>query len=430
MEATLAKNYELLQSEYNSYSADVLQLQSELRNQYLPSLAAELDISQEDVQWAQEWIDDRQTIFRILRRNSFETDPTSKVLEDTLRWRLSTVPRRPGPEIKPFFRLLPSTCKDPQGRPIIVLRSRDPLPSGNTLRDEVLWWMECLRINLLQLNAAIGDGDWPVLQYAVLIDVSGATMRNFNPEMLSYCTREVSPRYPGMFGVVCMVNHTWAHSGMWSIVKRLLPEAALSRIFFPSTKELLSYFGCAALPQDYGGDLASLLELENPLLDFVKPDTPAESSNEPTPPDSSCTSEDEPSNHIQTMEQDRYLHRIPSLIPTSVLNPFWGYPVTFSYPFSSSSSDARSPARPPIRAHHHSSSVPYLRHGRRRKRDLLRTLALLWWTRWRGTLRIVFVLCLLAVLCAAKSRRGKTFVALNRLLHALRVPRTTQRTLG
>lgn len=32
------------------------------------------------------------------------------------------------------------------------------------------------------------------------------------------------------------------YSGMWQIVKRLLPEEAMSRINFPSGNELLNYF--------------------------------------------------------------------------------------------------------------------------------------------------------------------------------------------
>lgn len=53
-------------------------------------------------------------------------------------------------------------------------------------------------------------------------------------------------------------------------------------------------------------------------------------------------------------------HRIYSSISaTSLLNPFFGYPASVSP----------------------SSHVP--RHGRRRKRDLVRTLARLWWARWR-----------------------------------------------
>ena len=52
--------------------------------------------------------------------------------------------------------------------------------------------------------------------------------------------------------------------------------------------------------------------------------------------------------------------------PRPHFNPFYGYPVGPS-PYSQT----------PV-------ALPYLRYGRRRKRDLIRTLATLWWEKWRS----------------------------------------------
>ena len=52
--------------------------------------------------------------------------------------------------------------------------------------------------------------------------------------------------------------------------------------------------------------------------------------------------------------------------PRSQCNPFYGYPI-------GPSTSSLSPA-----------ALPYLRYGRRRKRDLIRTLAALWWEKWRS----------------------------------------------
>jgi hypothetical protein len=53
------------------------------------------------------------------------------------------------------------------------------------------------------------------------------------------------------------------------------------------------------------------------------------------------------------------------------------------------------------------SSVPALRHGRRRKRDLVRTLLILWWERWGVFFQraggVAVVLCL--ALAVTKLRR-------------------------
>ena len=66
---------------------------------------------------------------------------------------------------------------------------------------------------------------------------------------------------------------------------------------------------------------------------------------------------------------------LTSLSPTSLLNPFFGYPASSHKGFLS------------------------LQHGRRRKRDLARTLAVLFWIRWRKRIMtgVVVVLCALGL---------------------------------
>lgn len=59
----------------------------------------------------------------------------------------------------------------------------------------------------------------------------------------------------------------------------------------------------------------------------------------------------------------------------SLLNPFYGYPAVYD-----------------------DAAAPLLRHGRRRKRDLVATLARLWWARWgRRTMLLLTLIVLLLV---------------------------------
>lgn len=163
-----------------------------------------------------------------------------------------------------------------------------------------------------------------------------------------------------------MLNYSWAHSGVWNIVKRILPTSALGRIFFPSQKDIVHYFGEAALPQEYGGQLpclARLSSLEEGTC--LPPESPAEEITQ------------------ETFMAELPAPSLPSWIsPTSMLNPFFGYPATTS---------------PSGR------NVPALHHGRRRKRDLLRTLVFLWWNRWHS--QIIFALCVSIAFLLVKSRR-------------------------
>ena len=64
----------------------------------------------------------------------------------------------------------------------------------------------------------------------------------------------------------------------------------------------------------------------------------------------------------------------PVLSSMSLLNPFFGYPAAYD-----------------------AAATPSLRHGRRRKRDLLYTLARLWWARWRSLVKLTALILILVL---------------------------------
>lgn len=115
---------------------------------------------------------------------------------------------------------------------------------------------------------------------------------------------------------------------------------------------------------DVGGDLPPLSTVQNPLHRYTVP---------PSPPELQMKSVASIPNHDDTPAAPTPTRRGAGPSDTSLLNPFYGYPVVYD-----------------------SSSVPALRYGRRRKRDLARTLLRLWWSRWRHHVRaIAFVLAIL-----------------------------------
>jgi len=168
-----------------------------------------------------------------------------------------------------------------------------------------------------------------------------------------------------------MLNHSWVHSGMWSVVKRVLPASALSRVFFPSDQELIQLFTPSSLPENYGGALPALKLLDDPLRtqETLLESMPAEYRQ--------IEAADPPASHPPAFT---------SLSPTSLINPFFGYPATSSYG---------------------SLSLP---HGRRRKRDLARTLALLFWMRWRKPLiaGLLLAICAIALKLGTRGAHGRS----------------------
>jgi len=113
---------------------------------------------------------------------------------------------------------------------------------------------------------------------------------------------------------------------------------------------------------DYGGALSPLHLIEDPLnLEYQTNHASVDSRNKYIP--------------APTVELPETLNRRPSSVlipPRSFLNPFFGYHTIASV------------SRPHI-----------LRPTRRRKRDLLLTLSILWWKRW-GTHVVILLYFLIA----------------------------------
>lgn len=135
----------------------------------------------------------------------------------------------------------------------------------------------------------------------------------------------------------------------------------------------MNYFGANTLPEgwafiltrklqkltdssDFGGSLPASSVLQNPFFEQF----PSRHSRSRSP-----SSSERSLPQLQSPDHRPSNPRPPMRLDTSVpaahspFNPFFGYPI--------------SPT----------SLNP--RYGRRRKRDLLRTLAYLWWARWKGT---------------------------------------------
>ncbi|KAF9001799.1 hypothetical protein BDZ89DRAFT_1081573 [Hymenopellis radicata] len=307
----------------------------------LPSVVDELSLGKEEVDWAKSWLKDTSSIFHLLRRNNFTKSFALEAIRKNLIWRLGHV-WPPDPTI---------TAK--------MAESVRCLPNSVDYKAIVYRAFEQLRCHLNDVNHnGTERTDRPALQYVVLLDLQGLSMRAISFDLVSWILTDVIPRFPGMLSAVFMLNFTWAHSAVWNTIKRLLPASALSRVFFPDRNELVNYFTPAALPQDYGGSLEPLLNLNDPLQSV-----PSVSVVHQQPPRIL------PSPALSVPD---ILSTSISLSPTSALNPFYGYPVAI---LGTSAS---------------------LHHGRRRKRDLARTLLQLLWLRWRGRITTCIWLCLLA----------------------------------
>ncbi|PPR01708.1 hypothetical protein CVT24_001583 [Panaeolus cyanescens] len=368
----LEENRNKLQEQYSANIEDVRRIQEILIHDILPSVKDEFELTSEAYDWATSWLSDTCTVKlnisihnlwtnAIIQRNKFTRSFTLESIRKNLIWRLKNLwPPAPLTEIPNFHCLPPGIC-DPLGRPILIIHVAPVNKDVEAQKQDIIQAFERLRIHLQMLHDQCLAGTEPPLQYVALLDLSQLSFQSINVDLFNWTLREIIPRFPGMVGGVFMLNYSWAYSGLWGVFKRLLPEAALSRIFFPSNSELMEYFTPSSLPRvEYGGNLPSLSNLSDPL----QPPPPVSESVQSPPPFIEADVPSEPSPNLW-------------LSATSRLNPFFGYPVVAS-----------------SRRGSHS-----FRHGRRRKRDLARTLAMLFWIKWRSHI-VISILIFAAFLVA------------------------------
>ncbi|KAJ6508081.1 CRAL-TRIO domain-containing protein [Mycena vulgaris] len=357
MDLLLKSNFQKLLAQYIENLDAVRGLQGILIQDILPSVADELHLDGgESIQWAKEWLDDTSSLFQILRRNKFTRSFAMEAVRKTLVWRFTHLWPPAAPHRTPLVHCLPPPARDPFGRPILVVKVVSFNDSSDAYKPLVLRGLERLRLHLKHLNNDAPRQSAPILQYVILLDLANLSTQSLNIDLVTWTLREAIPQFPGLLAAAFMINYSWAHAGLWSIAKRVLPAPALSRVFFPTQDELRAYFSPAMLPADYGGTLVSLADLRDPLWD-----------SDPPPPSQPAVSGQRPASAPSIVDAPAPVRA--TLVPMSLLNPFFGYPD----------------------------------HGRRRKRDLARTLLVLAWRRWRK--HIMACIWVFVFILTARGRR-------------------------
>ncbi|TFY69143.1 hypothetical protein EVG20_g3274 [Dentipellis fragilis] len=377
IQARLQQQYDNLEQLYEENLASALSLQSTLLDRVLPDVVDELELDSDQVEELRDWLGDAESVFRLLKRHRFTSSFALEAASDILIWRAKNLPREyVSRENVPLILRLPPGAHDFLGRPILVLRISALKGASEHVKEYLMEQAEDLRVQLAKLNSVNSSesAKCPILQYSLLVDMQGALLSDANVDLPTWYIREVVPRFPGMLAAVLIVNYSWAHSGVWNIMKHILPDSTLSKVFFPSQKELHQAIPPSSLPEDYGGSLPKLEEL-------FRPPQPS-SSTHVTPDEKSYTNGEA----VRAGPPQVTITKSPKVSATSQYNPFFGYPVRLS-------------------PNQTASSVPSLYYGRQRKRDLLRTLALLWWEKWKKRVAVLFALLAILYLIRRGNRR-------------------------
>ncbi|CAG8503755.1 7443_t:CDS:2 [Funneliformis mosseae] len=216
---------------------------------FLLELQKDLDLDFVQVERIRQYLNDRGTLFRFLRRAGFDFDSALRTLKSDLRWRVeNNVDTISLADVHPLFvekGLFFFHKTDKFGRPCAVFNLReykrdDGSPTIEEVKKFIIYNAEVARRMLLDRTRESRDG--PVLQYVILLDLKGAGVSTLDLELVPFTIDIMRHHFPGSAGSIFILNYGWMYSGIWQIVKRILPEESLNRIFFPSEKEIWNYF--------------------------------------------------------------------------------------------------------------------------------------------------------------------------------------------
>nr|ODN88967.1 hypothetical protein L203_02373 [Cryptococcus depauperatus CBS 7841] len=283
----------MAREDYQDHCQLVRQVQEELRE--------EVEILRMDEEWdeqmwkgAIEWVDDYSSIWRALRKNRFDPVKTRPLLLSCLASRLSVGLHRPIPSFPPYtdngiFHILPLPKHTTlNNRPIAVLTprevKRDEEGKLTDLKEYIWWGLEmCRRVARDWWCKGVWDGDKVPHDYqkqakgeggeglVLLVDASGAGYRNLaSVDLLPTLVSVGNSHFPSLIEAVYIINVGWAHTGMWNIVKYLLPRSALEKVVFLDSKNALNkVFNPNKLPRSYGGESPYVFENgSDPLYNY------------------------------------------------------------------------------------------------------------------------------------------------------------------
>ncbi|KAF9257982.1 CRAL/TRIO domain-containing protein [Marasmius fiardii PR-910] len=245
----LQANCDRLLGEYQANLNATLELQAILIEEILPSVATELELDEAQLEWIKEWLEDTPMVFYVMRKQQFTRSFALDTIRKNIEWRVNNLWPPKSDLYLQNVHCLPVDVRDPLGRPILVVRAVDWKESSDQRLTLLFHVVERLRVCLKALNDAFDEGLMPFLQYVVILDVKEFSMRHMSIEFCARLINELTPRFPGMLAAVFILNSSWTQAGLWNIAKRLLPATAISRVFFPSSQELINYFTPSSIPK-------------------------------------------------------------------------------------------------------------------------------------------------------------------------------------
>ncbi|CAG8550252.1 2735_t:CDS:2 [Ambispora gerdemannii] len=259
----LETNFKRLCTLYKQHESTVEDLHRALVVEHVPDIQKEFDLDFIQVERVRQYCGDKATLFRFLRKSSFDFDSALNSLIANIRWRIeNNIDSFMLADIHPYYLrnglFFFHDKTDKFGRPYA---DEDLPPTAEETKRYFIFCAEVARKLMWDMTKQAKE--FPVLQYSVLLDLKGAGVSNLNIELGQFMMDIARHHYPSSIAVTYVLNYGWMYSGVWQIAKRVLPGESLGRIIFLSKyQELYQYIDKENVLIEHGGDDEYVYDLD------------------------------------------------------------------------------------------------------------------------------------------------------------------------
>ncbi|GBE61289.1 CRAL TRIO domain-containing protein, putative [Babesia ovata] len=202
-------------------------------------------------------------LLRCLIGNNYKYQAALDDMKENLQWRKATLPIHRS-EIEGVLArgIIYIHGRDNCMRPIVVIQLRNVAKVQPELVLRCIFFTLELAINKLMIPGRIE-------QWKVIIDMSGTNLLGLQVSLIKQICRALTVNYRGRLSQMFLINAPYIISGLWGLVKNVLPEVTQEKIQISSgrnTKKMLETVDPSQLERKFGGEAANVTVYDLPVM--------------------------------------------------------------------------------------------------------------------------------------------------------------------
>ncbi|KAK2638429.1 hypothetical protein Ddye_026224 [Dipteronia dyeriana] len=195
-----------------------------------------------------------ESILRCLRARNWNTKKASKMLQDTLRWRMQCKPDKIRWEDiaqeAATVKVYRANYSDKFGRPVLIMRP--DCQNRSPIERQIKYFVYCMENAIMSLNPGMEQILW-------IIDFQHWTMSSISVRVVRETAHVLQAHYPERLGLAILYNPPKIFKPFWMMVKPFLESKTHKKVMFvysedPHSKTIMeTLFDMDKLESAFGG---------------------------------------------------------------------------------------------------------------------------------------------------------------------------------